>query len=141
MTNNQIINTIKYWKEMLAIKDTIYLVKDNETEFAALVSFDKKHDFVYLKYNEKYLKKLYYLDFCAVIFHEFGHIKNKTKEYNTDKEQIQAEYLAEKFACEKMKKYFKVYIRFEKQLKDKKWVKENPNHAAAFKKLYNELKK
>lgn len=133
----KIINEFLYWREKLKIPFFIINV-DNKTKYSAYICLHST-GFPELSINIKSLslRKNKYLGNVEIIFHEFGHIINKTY---LKKNTIKSEYLAEKFAILNIKKYFpKYYHNFMeswRKILNKKWKKQYPNHYKAFYKLY-----
>lgn len=136
----KIINEVYYWKTKLNIPFFLIDV-DNKTKFVSYVS---KHLSGYPKLTLN-LKKIIKINNCLTlkkyIFHEFGHIINKTYLWKVQKPNEKSEYLAEKFAIIQIKKYYpNKYLEIIKEqqenLKNSKWKKKYPVYYKSYYKLY-----
>ena len=92
------------------------------------------------KYNSRKLALLNYSIILSNLFHEFGHIKQKHLKYETEKQQIYAEYRAELYSLQKIKKYYPRRVKdiinhVQEKLRNKKWCKDNPIYEQAYKKI------
>ena len=87
-----------------------------------------------IRYNEKLIRKMPIPDIIHAVLHEIGHIKT------TGKTRVDKEYNAEKFAVEKIKKYYpRYYNRAIDYIKHAQHF-QNQIYAKAFGKLLKELK-
>ena len=141
MTENILIYKIAFWAKRFKLGE-IYLKRDNKTKYMGYISmYEGKPIFCY---NMKYVNESKrYTE--AFIFHELGHIINKTYLWKKVKkiDKIRSEYLAEKFCYEMTEKYFPNELeRMTKQIFNlvyrKDWQKRFPIHTTAFTKLYLE---
>lgn len=94
--------------------------KDNKNIFYLEIGKDIFNECKKNKGNEKNVIQY-------IICHEYGHIYHDTN-YNTYKEKVESEYKAERFALNKLKKYFPEAYKWailegRRVLKDKKWGK------------------
>jgi len=120
------------WCQRLKIKKP-KIRKDNR--FACYACIYGK-DLVYTR-NLDYCK-LFYL--IGLVFHELGHLKYGYK-YNTHKEKVKDEYVAEKFMLRMLKKYYPKYyiannIYMRNKLKNTSWRNnETKHHLEAYDKI------
>jgi len=136
------IELLEYWLNRLHVfngrkERPIEYGRDNRySGFAVTECYDDK--FI-VKYNARRMGHLSYAMLVNVVFHEIGHIKHNLR-YNTHNEQVKSEYVAERYAIQKMKCYYPYHLSAvaeytRKKLASRKWVKDNPVHAEAFKKI------
>ena len=126
-------NLLCYWAGKLRLPLPL-LRRDNRIKWSAVVSYCDDCKIFNIAYNFKELKQMKESEIIGLIFHELGHIKDKSYK---SRNKIKNEYVAEKYSLKCLKKYYLDFYKAEIEdwkikLKDKKWRKANPVHAKAF---------
>lgn len=103
MTKEQLfLNTLRFIQDKYKI--SFIIKKDNRINRMGCFSYKKKY---YIFYTTKQLFKRYNIIYSA--YHECGHIFNKLP-YNNFKQEVYSEFMAERWALNKIKKdYLKIY--------------------------------
>lgn len=133
---NLLLKRIQYWAKKLKIYNFYIDFDFSPSKWRGYVS--KSKDKITLTIYQLIRKN----ELDSFIIHELGHIKFKTwKYYNTRKQRIKSEYLAEKFSNDTIKKYNrKLYEHNRKEwmkaLQRPTWKRKYPEYYAAFKKIY-----
>ena len=139
LTEKYIIKQVAYWTKKLDLLP-ITIKTNNKIKYHGWIEHYKNNENTILTINIKSLIKNP-LDLQGFIFHELGHIKYKTWKYNTTKDKIKSEIIAEKFALRSLKRYCpKQYIQYKtswkKSIQDKKWQEKYPIYYKAFSRIY-----
>ena len=101
---NKLIRMFPYWMGRLQLPKSIPVIKDNRLDCCmALSEWDNKN--ICLQYHSRKLGQLEEFNLINQLLHEIGHFIHKLP-YNTEKQQIESEYQAEKFSIRMMKKYY-----------------------------------
>lgn len=134
---------IKRWKQEFKIKE-LFFERDDYIPYAACIFKIVRSNIPLLSYNWPMILE-YGKDYKWILFHELGHVINKSylKLKNTEKDQIKSEYLAEKFAMNMIEKYYPEELpnlikENFKRICCIKWATSWPIHAKAFNKVYTE---
>ena len=122
-----------YWCGRFSV-DHVPSKKDNRCNCHAMIEDDK-----ILIYNSRKLGGWQTALLINGVFHEIHHYMYKLP-YNTEKQQIESEYLAELFAVKMMKQHYPEYakessILHYNKLHTDKWIKQWPIHYTAFSKI------
>jgi len=104
--SEELIKLFHYWCGRLKLDKPIETYKDNRLDCTVCVdNWDDKNK-ICLKYNSRKLEQLKKFEIIEDVFHEIGHIIERTLPYDTEEQIIEAEYKAENFAFNMMKKYY-----------------------------------
>ena len=131
-----LIAVFEHWRKRCGIKE-VPIKRENRSDcFAAIVNYDNP-DKMYLEYNSKKLGGLPLGLVINIALHEVGHLKHQLP-FSTFIQKVEAEYAAETFAVDVMKKHFpklhmKHTIKWAKnKLSDEKWCKKEISHSMAY---------
>lgn len=111
INEGQFLELLDKWLDYYEIHE-ISINRDNRVSCLASVAYDELNCEYILRYNWKELRGCKKHTMLSVILHEIGHIFHPGK-YETDKQKIKSEYLAEKFALEELKHHHPVHYRNE----------------------------
>jgi hypothetical protein len=139
-TERTLTYKIVYWLNKFKLGE-VYIGRDDNTEYMGYITTYKRKPIFY--FNLDHVNHRSFRKIEVFIFHELGHIKNKTYLWRKHRkiDSIRSEYLAETFAYENIKKYFPKYSNTLKKemiklINDNVWTYQWPIHQEAFKKVY-----
>ena len=120
-----------YWAAILLDKAYPFVKDTRFIHTYALVDDNR-----IIRYNPKKLKTLSDAAIMCAVFHEIGHLIQNLP-YNTEEQQIECEYQAEKYALKMLWKHYRKYYYevVKSKRKDLKEMSENSLHYKAFSKI------
>ena len=129
-----------YWSVRLL--DRVYpIIKDNRFSGHMLIDYDYETKKVVVRYNSRMLCRWSEALIICGVFHEIGHIMQGSLPYETEEQQVFAEYDAETYAIRMMKKYYtkrdlqEVVTFLTDRLNKSSFKKKYPVHYEAFKRI------
>lgn len=133
LTEQTFQNLVSYWAGKLLLPLPLFN-RNNRMIWVGHIHCCEDCEYYTFTYNFKRLKILSDPSIMNVIFHELGHIKNYKKKFK----ELEAEYIAERFALDCIKKHYPDYLDkiiedTKELLRDKRWCKQRPVYAKVFK--------
>jgi len=128
------VELFNFWAGRFGVSQDLEFTKDNRIDCSAAVVLDKTCKIIY---NSKVLGQQKESVVVSTVFHELAHLILNLA-YATDSEILFSEYQAERWALDKMKKYYPKHYKdnnehMRKRMKSRYWKKKNLVHWTAWK--------
>ena len=129
------ITLFDFWRKKFRIKPIPF--KQDNRESGHFVSHFEDNKAVRVTYNSKNLKEWNYPMILSGIFHEIGHLRIPDHPYETERDKVEEEYLAESYSIKMVKKYYpfmlKGIVEYQKhKMNSSKFRRSAPIHFKAF---------